>query len=258
MIGLVAACGGREPTETEPEYPFPEESDFCEALAAGECNASVVKACYGSDDTTLGEDQPSCVAARGGRCNPAGLPYHPELSEGCVETRKDALLDAVWTQPELDAAELACLPVFSKEGPDGAVCTSSVDCDSAAGLRCIVKLGDLQGVCGKPVIVSGGEDCTDPVTVCKDGFYCDAAVSHCLAARKADETCSASSLCAADSYCTSPEDGVCVLKTKNGLDCMKDEVCAGGFCVGASEGKTGKCSATLPLQINAEGCDLYR
>lgn len=258
LIGLLSACGGRETEESKPFFKYPTEASFCEKLAATECNESVVKACYGSDATSLAEDTTACAAARAGKCNPAKLPYHPEPAEACIEARNKALLDGVWTHEELDSVEVACLPVFSKEGPDGAVCQSNGDCDSVAGLACIVKLGKIQGVCGVPMAVGGGEDCSDPVAECGDAFYCDAAVSHCLAKPKESETCSAAAPCAADSYCTGPEDGTCTLKTKNGLDCAKDEVCSGGFCLGATADNAGVCSSTLPLQINAESCDLYR
>jgi hypothetical protein len=256
---LLTACGGRETGETKPSYLYPAESDFCSALAKAECNKAVAKACYGSDDSTLAEDQANCAASRQLRCNPEGLPYHPELAEGCLAARRDGLADAVWTHVELDAVETACLPVFSKEGPDGAVCSVSTECDAAQGLLCIVKLGSIKGICGAPISVTGGEDCSDPVKVCSTGFYCDATMSsHCLALRKEGESCSAGSPCSADFYCTSPEDGVCTVKTKNGLDCVKGEVCAGGFCLGMTPNKAGVCSSTLPLQINAETCDPYR
>src|SRR5262245_48827948 len=57
----VSACGG-EPVETTPTFLYPTQASFCEALATMECNTAVVKACYGSDDTTVSSDQASCVA----------------------------------------------------------------------------------------------------------------------------------------------------------------------------------------------------
>lgn len=258
LSGVLVACGGGKMKETMAEYPYPDEASFCAALGEAECGDLVVKACYGSDQSTLAEDRAACQAARAGRCNPLGLPYHPDLAEDCVTTRQQALLDAVWTKDEIAAVEAACLPVFSKEGPEGASCTADTDCDAVSGLRCVVKLNALSGVCGKPVEVAGGEDCSDPLAVCGDVFYCDPQVSHCLKRPEMDQTCSSGVPCSADYYCTDVDAGTCLVKTKNGQGCTKDGLCQGGFCVGATDGAPGVCSSTLPLQINAAVCDLYR
>jgi len=262
LVHFSSGCGGGggtgTDTDTGPSYRYSTEVSFCEALAVSECNESVVKACYGSDDATVAEDQPRCAEARAAQCNPAGLPYHPERGEDCVEERERALRDAVWTRDELDAVESACLPVFSREGPGGTACESSAECDAALGLRCVVKLGQLKGICGEPVIGGGGESCGDPLAVCGEAFYCDAEVSFCLARPEDGEECSAAMPCAADFYCSDPEGGACRQKTKNGLDCDSGVVCSGGFCLGATRRSSGVCSSTLPLQIHAESCDLYR
>ncbi len=260
VVVFGAGCGGAD-TETgdpTPTFKYPTEADFCQALAKAECNGAVVTACYGSDDTTLPEDQLSCVAARKERCNPDHLPYHPEHAEACVTARSSAIADASWSHQELATIEAACLPVFSKQESEGAVCAASTDCASADGLSCVVKLGDIEGVCAKPVVVSGGESCADPAEVCDVGFYCDPKVSHCLAKPKENEACSAAAPCAPDFYCTDTDAGVCSAKTKNGQDCTLDEVCSGGFCVGVTADVSGKCSSTLPLQITSAACDAYR
>lgn len=258
---LAPGCGGGGESETgdpTPTYAYPTEESFCEAVAKAECADTVVMACYGSDDTTLADDTASCVSARAGRCNPDHLPYHPERAEACVSARGAAIGDAVWSHDDLAAVEKACLPVFSKEQTEGAVCSASTDCDATLGLRCVVKLGSLQGVCATPVEVTGGESCADPAEVCAAGFYCDPKVSHCLANPEEGEACSAAAPCAADFYCTDADAGKCVAKTKNGLDCDTDAICAGGFCVGATGDVPGKCSSTLPLQITSTSCDAYR
>lgn len=258
VAGALVACGGGKGKETGPEYLYPDEAGFCAALGEAECSDLAVKACYGSDQSTLAEDRAACQAARSSRCNPLGLPYHPELAEDCITTRQQALEDAVWTKAEIAAVEAACAPVFSKEGPDGASCTADTDCDAANGLRCVVKLNALSGVCGKPVVVAGGEDCSDPLAVCEEVYYCDPQVSHCLKRPEMDQACSSGVPCSADYYCTDVDAGTCLVKAKNGLDCTKDELCQGGFCVGATDTAPGKCSATLPLQLNADSCDVYR
>ncbi len=260
---LVCACGGEGEstsgtTTSAPEFKYPTEESFCQAAAEAECSSAVVTACYGSDAASLPEDTTACVAARVTTCNPGFLPYHPEDAEGCVSARAAALSDAVWSKEDFAAVEEACLPVFSKRQGEGAVCTASTDCDASSGLRCLSKLGSLDGVCGAPVVVSAGESCAAPTAVCDVGFYCDPKVSHCLANPKENEACSAGSPCASDFYCTDPDAGVCVAKTKNGLDCLSDGVCAGGFCVGATDNAPGKCSSTLALSITSTSCDIYR
>lgn len=256
LASVVAGCSGRG--ETGPDYLYPTEDDFCRAVGEAECNEAVVKACYGSDDSTLAEDQVSCRTARSAGCNPLGLPFHPEAAESCIVARQEALADGVWSKLEIATVETACLPVLSKQGQDGAACTADHDCDSAAGMRCVIKFGSSAGVCGEPLLVVGGEDCADPLAVCGDDFYCDPQVSHCLKRPGADQPCSAAAPCAADYYCTNSETGTCAPKTKNGLACERDELCLGGFCVGATADTTGVCSATLPLQLTSESCDPYR
>lgn len=258
LVTFVTACGGREPTETDPSLPYPTEADFCDALAEAECSQKVVEVCYGSDSTTLAEDKAACRAARKEKCNPDALPYHPEKAEDCLLARQQGVADTVWTRDELEKVRLACLPVFSKEGPEGAACTADHDCDTGSDLRCIVKLGSFEGVCGAAKPVSGGEDCSDPLATCKDGFYCDPDVSHCLANPVENQACSTTKPCAADFFCTSFEEGTCVAKTKNGGSCEADALCAGGFCVGMTHSTPGVCSATLPLTITSATCDLYR
>lgn len=257
-VGLLAAACGSRGKNDGPDYEYPTEQSFCQAVGEMECNDAVVKACYGSDQSSLAEDRASCVAARSAVCNPQALPYHPEPAEDCISARKVALEDAVWTKEEIANVEETCLPVLSKEGPDGAICKTSADCDSKEGLRCLVKFGSEEGVCGEPVVVVGGEDCADPLSVCDAAYYCDPQVNHCLKKPAVDEPCSVAAPCAGDFYCTDPEGGTCVVKTKNGLDCEKNELCSGGFCVGATADTSGVCSSTLPLQINADSCDPYR
>lgn len=257
VVGLVAACSGRK-RDDDSEFLYPTEESFCTALGEAECNQEVVEACYGSDASTLLEDTTSCVAARSARCNPLGLPYHPEAAEGCITARQAALEDAVWNKDEIAAVETACLPVLSKEGAEAATCGADHDCNSAGGLKCIIKFGYAAGVCGVPVVMAGGEGCADPLEVCGDTFYCDSQVVHCLAKPALDEPCSAAAPCDEGFYCTDSEVGKCLAKTKNGLACQKDALCAGGFCVGATADVDGVCSSTFPLQITGDSCTEYR
>jgi hypothetical protein len=260
LVGLVACGrgGGGEDTETKPGALLLSEALFCGALAAGECNRNVVRACYGSDQGTLARDRSRCIEARQAQCNPGGQPYRAEHALGCLVARQGALADAVWTRHEIAEADEACLKVFSGEGQEGEACASNVDCDAAAGFACIVRPGKPQGICGEPKRVGGGRDCSDPLSVCQDGFYCDPEILSCLAGRNEGRQCSATEPCAAAFYCTNEAGGGCRPKLENGLPCTDDKLCSGGFCLRPAGGQGGVCSATLPLQINAESCDLYR
>lgn len=262
VVVLGAGCGGGGDTDTggstTSSYAYPTDASFCEALAKAECNDAVVTACYGSDQTSLPDDQKSCVTARAGRCNPDHLPYHPEHAEACIAAHAAAVQDATWTHDELAQIEEACLPVFSKQQSEGAACSVNTDCDATKDLRCVVKLGNIGGICAVPKVVTGGESCAAPAEVCADGFYCDPKVSHCLAYPQENEACSATTPCDPVFYCTDADTGVCTAKTKNGQACSLDEVCAGGFCVGANEHMTGKCSSTLQLALTSSSCDVYR
>lgn len=249
--------GGGTSTNTQTStYSYPTEQSFCEAIAKAECNTAVVTACYGSDQASLAQDTESCVAARTPRCNPNKLPYHPEYAEPCVNAHAAGLSDAVWTHDELASMESACLPVFSKGQPKGSTCAASTDC--ADGVTCLMKIGSLSGVCDTPNVIAAGEGCEGASDVCDAGFYCSPKVWHCLAEGTENEVCSEGAPCADAYYCSDPDTGACVLKTKNGLDCVGDQVCAGGFCVGATANSSGKCSSTLPLSITSTACDDYR
>lgn len=260
LVAFPAACGGRgEPERTTRDFVYPTEQSFCAAIAEVECNPAVVRACYGSDTSTLTADAMACKEARVQRCNPDHLPYHPEQAEGCVDARRDALSDAVWTRAELDAVFEACLPVLSHEVPEGRACASDHDCNAAAGLRCIPGQDDLRSVCAEPVTASGGEPCDDAGTVCDEAFYCGPG-GHCIVKPERDQPCSAAVPCAKDFYCSEPDGdgGVCLDKIENGAACCSDSVCAGSFCIGAAGSKKGVCAATLPLAITSPTCDLYR
>lgn len=258
LVTFLAACGGRgEPDQTTPDFAYPTEQSFCAAIAEVECNQAVVRTCYGSDDSTLAADAEACKEARVQRCNPDGLPYHPEDAEACVSARRDALSDAVWTRPELDAVFEACLPVLSNKVPEGRACASDHDCDAAVGLRCITRQDDLQGVCAEPVTASGGEPCEDPAIVCEEAYYCGPG-AHCIVKPRRDEACSARVPCAPGFYCSGQDEGTCLPKIENGAACNTDAVCAGGFCIGRTSSRQGVCAATLPLTITSSTCDLYR
>jgi hypothetical protein len=252
-----SGTGGTGGGTTTPQYAYPTAADFCQKLAEDECNETVVKACYGSDATSLATDVKSCEAARAARCAANTLPYHPEHAEECLQAHKDSLADAIWSHDEIKDTDAACLPVFNKMESEGAVCTADTDCDATQELHCLIKLGAIQGVCGKPKLVVGGAKCDDPVAVCDDANYCDPKIQYCLARQGEAKPCSAAQLCIKGMYCTDPDMGQCLKQLQNGNDCTKDDVCAGGFCIGATANQGGKCSSTLPLLINTASCAPY-
>lgn len=266
-VGLAGACGGGE---TEPEFRYPAQADFCRAAAEAACNTQVVQACYGSDDASLATDRDACIAARSraNTCNPLSLPYHPEEAERCVASYR-----AVWADAALDRGEVAslresCLSVFSRGGKDGTSCTIDEDCDTGEGLRCVTKPGAPTGKCGTPAEVGGGVDCSAANAECADGFFCDAESSACLQKLGVGKSCSPSRPCQDDLRCTpdpkaepsdEPPPATCEPKFDNAAPCETGDDCKGGFCFGPAGAEDGKaCSARLALAFTAETCSSFR
>jgi hypothetical protein len=263
LLASAAAAGGCVVTEDEEPsgstYPYPTESAFCAALAGVECNDNVVTACFGSDESSLESDRSKCESAREAQCNPEHLHYNPEAAVPCLDARKAALTDAALTRAEIDAADEACLPVFSRGGASGASCTADVDCDTAGGLRCVTKPGQASGNCAEPTIAEGGAKCDASNIVCADGLYCNAdAGDFCTVQPAEGEDCSAAAPCADGFKCSLETGGVCLAKAANGDACAADAECTGGFCTKPSGAANGTCTSTSQLASTSQSCDDYK
>lgn len=257
LITFLPACedgsttGGETTTggQTTTETPYPTEESFCDALAEAECNSLVVKGCYGSDDASLAEDTAACKAARVASCNLEELEYHPEAAEACLAARESALADGAWDYPELEDIYEKCLPVLSGDLPAGSECVKDADCAVAEGLRCIVKLGEIQGVCAVPIV---GDSCDEEGEVCDEASFCVGG-SFCADRQAEGMACSSTAECVAGTYCS--DEGGCAARLADGSKCTSAASCAGGFCVGQFSNEGGVCASTEPLTIDSPACD---
>jgi len=256
--GALAGCGGDDEGPTGPQYTYPTEKAFCQALAQAECSDEVVKECFGTEDAAA--NRPKCTTAREDACNPNGLAYHPQHADKCLNKRKEVLADASLTSNEVKEAEEECLAVFSADGEAGSACTAHTDCDTGEGLRCITRPGVTGGTCEKPVSVSGGGKCTDAGAVCTGGTYCsEMAGNYCIEALKAGEACSETALCASNLNCEVVAGAAtCVAKAGTGDPCMAATDCASGFCSVSSGGDSGICTDVYRLDLNSASCDEFR
>jgi hypothetical protein len=251
---LAGGCGGG--------YDLTSIVGFCQAQAAADCSIAIVGACYGSSDQTISTDTDSCIAARSqiSKCNPSGLPYHPEFADACVAQHQ-----AVFANSQIDGATYAtlrdaCLPVFNKGNPQGSGCSDDSDCDVGNQLRCVVHAG--KGTCQIPTAVGGGESCSQLAAQCTDSsgnidtFYCDSG-NHCVTAGAAGEKCSSADACGTGLRCNSSAK-VCVDQATNGQPCHAASECAGGFCLGASSSAVGECAATLTYAFGGSTCQDFK
>src|SRR5262249_25587033 len=131
----------------------------------------VLNACYGSNAQ---QDRQNCITVRSSvaHCNPAGLAYHPESAEACVNSHQAAYSDANITKDEVTDLTKSCLPALNNGKNQGATCSADTECNAGAELRCVIRLGQMSGVCTKPTIVEGGQTCLSQDQVCKEGFFC--------------------------------------------------------------------------------------
>ena len=261
---LASGMGGCLVTEedngppTGPSFAYPTVEDFCAGLAAAECGDEVVQACYGSDAASLEANRETCAGVRAAACSANTLEYHPEFAEACVNARRTALTNASLTRDEIGATDEACVAVFSAGGADGTACVVHTDCDTGAGLRCVMKPGAPEGLCKTPREVGGGSACEEPDAVCAEGFYCESMSLACLEQPATGGDCSTAEPCAAGFKCTAPNSGVCVEQEATGGPCLTGGDCASGFCLIPSGGAMGTCSATWMLQQTATTCDEFR
>lgn len=265
------ACVGTDETTDGPTgtvYKYPSEGDFCTAIAQGECNNAVVKACYGSSDASLAADRDTCVSKRSlpsvcrasvtGVKNAPGS-YHPEFAEACLARHSSIYSDASITHDEVDQAREQCLKVFANAaGGAGSSCSNDFDCDTTRNLRCVIK--GSTGACAEPIDVGGGEDCSNAAAQCPDTFYCDLGGSNaCLKGPGEGQACSATKPCSVDFKCANLDadgNGTCAAKLANNADCSAEapEECTGGFCNAPTGLLDGKCASTLTLAQTSASC----
>ena len=270
VAGLVAACVSTEETNAGPQFKYPSEASFCEALAKAECNTDVVKACYSvSDDTNKG----ACVAARSslsacrtsvtGVDNANVVGYNPAAAESCIAKHTSIYADAELTVAELDAAKEACIKVYSGAGSAGSTCEFDSDCNTAKNLRCVTRPG-ASGTCAEPRVVAAGADCSDPAAQCADDQFCGEAVSGQICQNKLPEgsmkcsetvPCGDAAKCAIDMMTMV---GTCEAKLADGADCTADDDCAGSFCEKDKDTDAGVCASVYTITRFTHSCDGFK
>jgi hypothetical protein len=242
VIGA-AGCGGGDAQTV---------AGFCQALAQQDCSYAVVQACYASTDATIETDAQSCVGVRSvtSKCNPQGLPFHPEFGDACLQAHAAAYAAAQVDASAFKAMNDACLAVFNKGGTDGAPCKGDVDCDVGNNLRCIVRVGG-DGTCRLPVPTADGASCKDPSAQCGDASYCDAGF-HCVQRGAQGDACGAGQPCGAGFWCND-KTKVCEAQFANTHTCNDADQCVGGFCLGVSAGGA-QCAATYVFAFGGAAC----
>lgn len=230
--------------------PYKTPEGFCEQWAKAACNDTVVTKCSGGSK----EVEP-CLQAQAAFCLGA-LPANYDSKNGktCVEAVRKAYLDAKLTAAEIPLVvsfAAPCDQLSKGPGSAGDSCKQRSDCNTLAGLDCILKGGQVDGTCQVPVAVSGGDPCDDPAQVCPDTHYCDG--SNCLTRIKEGQPCDLDKPCAQDLICATA--GTCVPKVPNTGTCSANSECQSGVCAFGKGATTGTCVAELELTVTAAICD---
>lgn len=222
LWGLVLSAGCSGDDGSAPD-PYVTREGFCGEWAKAACTSRVVSACAATD-------QDACVATQAQFCTGvvSAEAYRKELARSCVSRVRSAYADERLTPEEARI-----------------VLTGGAPCDFA----CI----DVDGECLEPTIVGGGMECTDPTSVCDEGFYCDG--TNCLALRTEGRECSASMPCAPELKCVGEEGAqVCEAKAATGEPCATGDDCVSGICSLPAGAAEGICGAEIILSTAEPAC----
>ena len=251
----LAACalGSTEPAETSTS-PLA----FCNARAEAECAADVVKRCG-----VPSRDE--CVRVRSDDCMgraPQGATVRAPLVGTCLGRVTKAYQDATITAEELRAIRTDCDAVWTGPGELKSACKVDSDCDTAAGLACVVPLGsatEVQGTCLKPHRVQSGDACDGPADVCPADAYCDGKTATCLARRVEGQQCHEwLAPCLAGLTCpgsTSPfASAKCTPRGEDGAPCSRDAECGSDLCLRVAKTPEGTCASEVVLNAIDSVC----
>lgn len=242
-LALLGACSSSKSSSSATKT----RDGFCQSWAKAACNDSVVSACSGD-----GADASGCQATQDAAClSMVGETYDSSNAKDCIDAVKSAYKDAKLTRAEVDVLELksgACAELFVGTKGKGDACSSSAECDTVGGYRCI---GDSP-TCQIPTEVSGGGKCTDPASVCAAGFYCDG--TNCIQAVAEGQSC-VNEPCVEDLICLA---GTCTAKTANFADCSNDEECQSGLCDVPRGASSGLCVTSFDLAVTSTTCTTLR
>jgi hypothetical protein len=233
--------------------PYRSEESFCGEWAKAACNKSVVNKCSGG-----GDDTQACVQKQASFCL-AALPanYASANAKACVEAVRKAYSDAKLTADEVKLVRTfaePCNQLSQGPKPQGDSCARDSDCDTVAGVRCIIRPGDGEGSCETPVEAAGGDPCAEKNVVCADTHYCDG--SNCLTRVQEGKSCDASMPCAPGLRCADMSGTfTCIAKLGTAATCSSDDDCTSGVCAKATGAADGKCVETLELGVTVGLCD---
>jgi hypothetical protein len=125
------------------------------------------------------------------------------------------------------------------------------------GYECVIKPGETAGTCQAPDEVPTGDLCRADDAVCGSDDYCDPNTDRCIT-RLSSEPCPFDDACPADYRCdiaAEETEGVCEPRLSNGDDCIANEECASGICLGAT---SKVCASNVVLTVESSLCDTLR
>ncbi len=253
VFTLPFGCGVDE--ETPPD-PLRNPEGFCKSWAESACQQKVVDNCNAPDiDGCIDSQQTFCLDI---------VPenYTSEHAKACLSAVKAAYKDALLTAEEIAVViKLAapCDQLSSGTSSEGHSCEKNDDCETAAGLTCVIKAGGTSGSCEEPVEVGGGEACDQAEQVCSGNFYCDG--DNCLAYKKTGAACEADFQCKPSDHCVIPIDGTeasCEARLDRSEPCTTDADCQSLYCA-IERGETeGLCADSIILSLHEPLCKNLR
>ena len=233
--------------EDEPPDPLASRAGFCDAWAANACQGKVVENCNANSV----ED---CKSAQSDFCRGI-LPesYSSKHAEECLDAVKAAYKDASLSPDDIAVVVKLGAPCdqLSKGTVDeGESCETNDECNTAAGLICVIKLGSAKGTCATLEEVDGGMACDGDDQVCADGFYCDG--ENCIAHKKTGKPCDSGAdyECTPEDHCVTATDateGTCEPRLALNKPCASDAECASGYCAIPPGDTMGQCASTIVL-----------
>lgn len=220
---LIGSCSD------EPDDPLDSADGFCAEWGKNACSKQVIAACQTTEAKCEVRQKDYCLD------RVSESKYTRTNAEECLDFIKDAVRDKALELDELNAfvsLGAPCDMLLAGNGGVGDQCRKTEDCDTTEGLKCIIKFGETRGECHVPKPVNGGGRCTDPATVCVEGYYCDG--RNCLASSQEGEECSAEVPCDESSRCiyedADAEFGTCEPKLGLADRCESSDECASGIC----------------------------
>ncbi len=241
FIGAVALGACSSSTE-EPDFPYETREGFCGAWAKAACNEKVLSSCGNPDgaESCRAKQSASCLAQ-------VGETYADEHAEGCIKAVEKAYSDAKLSLAEVQLLALATAPcdrLFKGPRNKDQSCTSTQDCDTLSGFRCIGE----QPTCQIPVEVAGGGRCAAADTVCAAGLYCNG--QNCVARVPLGQAC-LSEPCEESLICHA---GTCSRLADDFTECTGPAQCASGLCDVPAGSSVGICVPLLDLGITSQTC----